>query len=172
MKRELFALGAAVYEITTWERPFQGLADEEVEAKYAREEFPSLACNIAGPVILSAGMKNLRVLTRSWSHWHNVSSLHLPRSSTIYERGSRRKQGNGTPSPVYEPPPKKPIQPTSLTRSRRARETPALSVVLPAMGMMESCVTHFSVWGEEGTSAQHRNRAKYRLAVQLEVLAL
>ncbi|AEO58257.1 hypothetical protein MYCTH_2061275 [Thermothelomyces thermophilus ATCC 42464] len=51
VKRELFALGSAIYEITAWERPFQGLEDEEVEARYAREEFPSLEGNIAAPVI-------------------------------------------------------------------------------------------------------------------------
>lgn len=51
VKRELFALGSAIYEISAWERPFQGLEDEEVETRYAREEFPSLVGNIAGPVI-------------------------------------------------------------------------------------------------------------------------
>ncbi len=51
VKRELFALGSAIYEITAWERPFQGLEDKEVEARYAREEFPSLVGNIAGLVI-------------------------------------------------------------------------------------------------------------------------
>ncbi|KAK4235814.1 kinase-like domain-containing protein [Achaetomium macrosporum] len=37
--------------ITSWQRPFQGLEDREVEARYAREEFPSLASNVAGPII-------------------------------------------------------------------------------------------------------------------------
>ncbi|AEO70969.1 2308f8de-1285-4237-84fb-af640ff103a3 [Thermothielavioides terrestris] len=51
VKRELFALGSAIYEITAWQRPFQGLEDEEVEARYAREEFPSLEGNAAAQVI-------------------------------------------------------------------------------------------------------------------------
>jgi hypothetical protein len=51
VKRELFALGSAIYEIMAWERPFQELEDDEVELRYAREEFPSLRGNIAGPVI-------------------------------------------------------------------------------------------------------------------------
>lgn len=51
IKRELFALGSAIYEITAWERPFQDLEDNEVEERYAREEFPSLEDNIAGLVI-------------------------------------------------------------------------------------------------------------------------
>lgn len=51
VKRKLFALGSAIYEITAWERPFQGVEDEEVEARYAREEFPPLEGKIAAPVI-------------------------------------------------------------------------------------------------------------------------
>ncbi|KAK1766305.1 kinase-like domain-containing protein [Phialemonium atrogriseum] len=51
IKRELFALGSAIYEITMWKRPFQGIPDEEVEARYAREEFPSLVGNMAGTII-------------------------------------------------------------------------------------------------------------------------
>ncbi|KAH6631475.1 kinase-like domain-containing protein, partial [Chaetomium tenue] len=51
VKRELFALGSAVYEITAWKRPFEELDDEEVEARYAREEFPCVEGNVEGPVI-------------------------------------------------------------------------------------------------------------------------
>ncbi|KAI0113685.1 kinase-like protein [Nemania sp. FL0031] len=51
IKRELFALGSAIYEVTMWKRPFQGIPDEEVEARYAREEFPPLVGNLAGPII-------------------------------------------------------------------------------------------------------------------------
>lgn len=42
IKRELFALGSAIYEIMAWKKPFEGLEDEEVEARYAREEYPPL----------------------------------------------------------------------------------------------------------------------------------
>lgn len=44
MKQELFALGVAIYEITTWRRPFDNLGEDscEVDIKYAREEFPLL----------------------------------------------------------------------------------------------------------------------------------
>ena len=42
INRELFALGSSVYEIVAWERPFPSLKEEEVEERYAREEFPSL----------------------------------------------------------------------------------------------------------------------------------
>ncbi|KAL2015638.1 hypothetical protein VTK56DRAFT_5078 [Thermocarpiscus australiensis] len=41
-KRELFALGSAIYEIMAWNSPFEGLADDEIEARYAAEEFPTL----------------------------------------------------------------------------------------------------------------------------------
>ncbi|KAK3936797.1 kinase-like domain-containing protein [Diplogelasinospora grovesii] len=50
-KRDLFALGSAIYEITTWKRPWQGLEDEEIESRYAREEFPPLDGNVAGSII-------------------------------------------------------------------------------------------------------------------------
>ncbi|ERS95382.1 TKL protein kinase [Sporothrix schenckii ATCC 58251] len=50
-KRDLFALGSAIYEITMWKRPFQGLSDEEVESSHAGETFPSLEGNMAGPII-------------------------------------------------------------------------------------------------------------------------
>ena len=53
IKRELFALGSAVYEVMAWMRPFEGLADEEVEARYAREEFPSLDGITIGQIILN-----------------------------------------------------------------------------------------------------------------------
>ncbi len=42
MKRELFALGSAVYEIMAWEKPFEGLTYDEVEAKFENEEFPDV----------------------------------------------------------------------------------------------------------------------------------
>ncbi|KIH93384.1 hypothetical protein SPBR_04386 [Sporothrix brasiliensis 5110] len=51
IKRDLFALGSAIYEITMWKRPFQGMSDEMVELSYARETFPSLEGNMAGPII-------------------------------------------------------------------------------------------------------------------------
>ncbi|RTE75458.1 hypothetical protein BHE90_010077 [Fusarium euwallaceae] len=52
-KRELFALGSAIYEITTWQRPWEGLEDDEVEARYGREEFPEVGDNVAGSIITS-----------------------------------------------------------------------------------------------------------------------
>lgn len=42
IKRELFALGSAIYEVMAWNKPFPALQDDEVEARYARDEFPSL----------------------------------------------------------------------------------------------------------------------------------
>ncbi|OAA53441.1 Protein kinase-like domain protein [Niveomyces insectorum RCEF 264] len=42
LEREIFALGSAMYEIMAWARPFQGLSDDEVEERYAREEFACL----------------------------------------------------------------------------------------------------------------------------------
>ncbi|OAA62066.1 Protein kinase-like domain protein [Niveomyces insectorum RCEF 264] len=42
LAREIFALGSAIYEIMAWARPLQGLSDDEVEQRYAREEFACL----------------------------------------------------------------------------------------------------------------------------------
>jgi hypothetical protein len=43
LKRELFALGCAIYEIMAWKKPFVELSSEEVEKRYAREEFPDVS---------------------------------------------------------------------------------------------------------------------------------
>lgn len=50
-KREIFALGSAIFEIMAWRRPFEGLEDNDIEARYAREEFPSLDNVPLGPII-------------------------------------------------------------------------------------------------------------------------
>ena len=51
IKRELFALGSAMYEIIAWTRLYKGLEDEEIQARYSREEFPSLDGKV-GSIIL------------------------------------------------------------------------------------------------------------------------
>ncbi|KUJ16515.1 kinase-like protein [Mollisia scopiformis] len=51
MKRELFGLGSAIYEIIAWKRPFPELNDDKVDNKYAREEFPPLHSNVARHII-------------------------------------------------------------------------------------------------------------------------
>lgn len=50
-KKELFALGSAIYEIMAWTRPFKALEDSEIEARYSREEFPSLDGITVGQII-------------------------------------------------------------------------------------------------------------------------
>ncbi|KAI9737702.1 MAG: hypothetical protein M1818_005706 [Claussenomyces sp. TS43310] len=51
MKRELFALGSAIYEIMAWQMPFEDLGTEDIEKKYAAEEFPDVTHLVAGDVI-------------------------------------------------------------------------------------------------------------------------
>jgi serine/threonine protein kinase len=51
IKRELFALGSAIYEIMAWEMPFEELGTDDVEKKYAAEEFPDVTCVLAGDII-------------------------------------------------------------------------------------------------------------------------
>ncbi|OAA63400.1 Protein kinase-like domain protein [Niveomyces insectorum RCEF 264] len=41
-KRELFALGSALFELVAWCKPYEGLKEDEIEAKYADEQFPAL----------------------------------------------------------------------------------------------------------------------------------
>ncbi|KAL2023693.1 hypothetical protein VTK56DRAFT_1407 [Thermocarpiscus australiensis] len=44
VKQELFALGCAIYEVTTWRRPYDEIGDDscQVDVKYAREELPPI----------------------------------------------------------------------------------------------------------------------------------
>lgn len=51
MKRELFGLGSGIYELTAWQRPFPELDDDEVDDRYARDEFPPLGGNVARHII-------------------------------------------------------------------------------------------------------------------------
>lgn len=51
MKKELFALGSALYEIEAWKMPFKGLQDEEVEKNYAEERFPDVGTLVLGDII-------------------------------------------------------------------------------------------------------------------------
>ncbi len=51
IKRELFALGSSIYEITAWEMPFEDLKTDDVEKKYAAEEFPDVSRQLAGEII-------------------------------------------------------------------------------------------------------------------------
>ena len=51
IKRELFALGSAIYEIMAWEMPFEDLETDHVEKKYAAEEFPDVTRILAGDII-------------------------------------------------------------------------------------------------------------------------
>ena len=50
-KRDLFALGSAVYEIIAWNKPFPELADHEVEIRFASDEFPDVRNIACGNII-------------------------------------------------------------------------------------------------------------------------
>ncbi|TPX14837.1 uncharacterized protein E0L32_004946 [Thyridium curvatum] len=50
-KRELFALGSAIYEIMAWASPYEGQEDGEIEKKYAKGEFPTLEGITASNII-------------------------------------------------------------------------------------------------------------------------
>jgi len=51
IKRELFALGSAIYEIMAWGMPFEDLNTDDIEQKYAAEEFPDVTRLLAGDII-------------------------------------------------------------------------------------------------------------------------
>jgi serine/threonine protein kinase len=50
-KRDLFALGSALYEIMAWNKPFPELVDHEVENRFARDEFPDVSNIGCGDII-------------------------------------------------------------------------------------------------------------------------
>ena len=62
MKRELFALGCAIYEITAWQAPFSNLTSCEAENNYKREEFPDLDGNFARDIIWSCWSEKVRTV--------------------------------------------------------------------------------------------------------------
>jgi hypothetical protein len=51
LKRDLFALGSAIYEVMAWRKPFSDLTDEEVGRRFACDEFPDLRNVSCGDVI-------------------------------------------------------------------------------------------------------------------------
>ena len=56
-KRELFALGSAIYEITAWKRPYQDKDNAEIAKLYERGEFPRVAGILVGDGILGCWME-------------------------------------------------------------------------------------------------------------------
>jgi hypothetical protein len=53
---DLFALGSSIYEIVTGEQPYVNLEDEEVEARYKRQEFPIVDGMSCGGIIKKCWM--------------------------------------------------------------------------------------------------------------------
>ncbi|PMD18498.1 hypothetical protein NA56DRAFT_672340 [Hyaloscypha hepaticicola] len=51
IKRKLFALGSTIYEIMTWEMPFEDLETNDIEKKYTVEEFPDITRLLAEDII-------------------------------------------------------------------------------------------------------------------------
>jgi serine/threonine protein kinase len=51
IKRELFALGCAIYEIMAWKMPFAGITEDKTAKNYAIEVFPDTAGLLVGDVI-------------------------------------------------------------------------------------------------------------------------
>lgn len=52
VKTDLFALGSTIYEIMTSRQPYEDLSDEEVEARYSQQMFPSVHEIPCGQVIM------------------------------------------------------------------------------------------------------------------------
>lgn len=50
-KRELFALGCGIYEITAWKTPYAELPIEQAVAKYSKGDFPDTQDLVAGDII-------------------------------------------------------------------------------------------------------------------------
>ncbi|KAF2185510.1 hypothetical protein K469DRAFT_687845 [Zopfia rhizophila CBS 207.26] len=75
-KRDLFALGSALYEIMAWNKPFPELDDGEVEIRFARDEFPDVSNIACGDIIQKCWeekyekaeqvMDELRAIQKGW----------------------------------------------------------------------------------------------------------
>ena len=50
-KKEIFALGCGIYEVRAWKVPFPEMTEEQIEEKYANEEFPDTEGLLAGDII-------------------------------------------------------------------------------------------------------------------------
>ncbi|KAH9224965.1 kinase-like domain-containing protein, partial [Leptodontidium sp. 2 PMI_412] len=50
-KREIFALGCAIYEIMMWTKPFAEITNDEVDENYANEVFPDTNGLLVGDII-------------------------------------------------------------------------------------------------------------------------
>jgi serine/threonine protein kinase len=53
---DLFALGSSIYEIITGEQPYAEVDDDEVELRYARQEFPPVDDMICGHIVRECWM--------------------------------------------------------------------------------------------------------------------
>lgn len=60
VKREPFALGSAIYETMAWKMPYDTLQDDEVERKYAEENFPDIKDLLVGSVIRDCWNERLK----------------------------------------------------------------------------------------------------------------
>jgi hypothetical protein len=50
-KKEIFALGCGIYEIIAWKAPFPEMTEEQIEERYAKEEFPDTEGLLVGDII-------------------------------------------------------------------------------------------------------------------------
>ena len=50
-KKDIFALGCGIYEIIAWKAPFPEMTEEQIEEKYANEEFPDTEGLLVGDII-------------------------------------------------------------------------------------------------------------------------
>ncbi|KAL2256208.1 hypothetical protein VTK26DRAFT_2020 [Humicola hyalothermophila] len=51
-KTDIFALGSTIYEIVTSRQPYEDLSDDEVEARYSQQIFPSVQELPCGQIIM------------------------------------------------------------------------------------------------------------------------
>jgi serine/threonine protein kinase len=75
-KRDLFALGSAIYEIMVDTYPHEGLGDDEIEKKFAADEFPSLE-----------GVPASKIIQMCW-HEHFESAYQVVEALQVLLRSS------------------------------------------------------------------------------------
>ncbi|KAK3687543.1 hypothetical protein B0T22DRAFT_131444 [Podospora appendiculata] len=84
--------GSAIYEITTSKRLFEGIEDEEIETRYARDVLPLFEGVVAGPVVSKCrgeGYKTADEVVPDLDHCFESQGNLLER-----EKGRRKKRSS------------------------------------------------------------------------------
>ncbi|KAI9762394.1 MAG: hypothetical protein M1840_001255 [Geoglossum simile] len=83
MEREIFALGSGIYEIMAWKAPFSEMSSDQIDSKYANEEFPDTDGLLAGEIIRSCWMERFESAANVEEALKKL--IDIQRRSLVYE---------------------------------------------------------------------------------------